>query len=500
MAVSKPSPEHFDVLIVGAGISGIDAAFRLQQRCPGKSLAILEARSRVGGTWDLFRYPGVRSDSDMFTLGFPFRPWRSDLAIVGGEAIRDYVEDTARGCGIFDKIRFGHQVKSASWSSAGTRWTVKTNRGHFTCSFLYLASGYYDYEQGYRPSWPGEDEFKGQIIHPQAWPENLDITGKRIAVIGSGATAVTMAPALAEKAARVTMVQRTPSYIVARPSRDRTAGRLQRRLPAGVADALIRWKNLLLTIYFYGRARRKPTHVTGRILEEIRKALPAGYPVERDFMPPYKPWDQRLCLVPDGDLFAAMRSGNVSIATGAIERFTPEGLKLSTGENVKAEVVVAATGLNMKLAGGIELIADGEPVRLPERFIYKGMMLSDVPNLFLSFGYANASWTLRSDLTARSVCRLLNRMQRRGQAICVPRVDRAMHRRPVIEFSSGYVTRSESLLPSQGDRHPWRVRQNYVRDLAAMTFSPVDEALEFAKQPADDARTDGFVGRKVDIA
>jgi len=484
MTVSK----HVDVLIVGAGISGIDAACRLQERCPRKSYLILEARERVGGTWDLFRYPGVRSDSDMFTLGFPFRPWRSDQAIVGGPAIRRYVEDTAREFGIFDRIQFKSPVARASWSSSDSRWTVESKQESFTCSFLWLASGYYAYAQGYRPRWPGEDAFSGRIIHPQFWPDDLSFSDKNVAVIGSGATAVTLVPALAEKAAHVTMVQRTPSYIVSRPSRDRTAGWLQRRLPSGVADALVRWKNLLLTIYFYDRARRNPGRVSRRIREEIGKALPPGYPVERDFNPPYKPWDQRLCLVPDGDLFAAIRSGKVSIATGTIDRFTSEGLELSTGERVKADVIVTATGLNMALGGGIDLSLDGTPVRMPERFIYKGMMLSGVPNLFLSFGYANASWTLRSDLTSRSVCRLLNRMQRRGSTTCVPRADRVMERRSVIEFSSGYVRRALTTMPSQGDRYPWVVQQNYVKDLVAMSFGRIDEELEIhshKREPKD---------------
>jgi monooxygenase len=472
--------EHVDVLIVGAGISGIDAAYRLQERCPGKSYAILEARDRIGGTWDLFRYPGVRSDSDIFTLGFPFRPWRTDQAIVEGPAIRQYVEDTAREFGIFDRIRFGHQVRKANWSPRHSRWTVEKDDATFTCSFLWLASGYYDYAQGYRPEWPGEADFKGRIVHPQFWPEDLDFSGKRVAVIGSGATAVTMIPALAEKAAHVTMVQRTASYIVSRPGRDRTAAWMQRRLPRRLAGTLIRWKNLLLTIYFYGRARKKPAYVSRRIREEIAKALPPGYPVERDFAPPYKPWDQRLCLVPDGDLFAAMRSGKASVATGSIDRFTRRGVELSTGEEVTADIIVTATGLNMKLAGGIGLSVDGEAVRLPEHFIYKGMMLSEVPNLFLSFGYANASWTLRSDLTARNVCRLLNRMEARGLSTCVPKVTGAMGKRPVLGLSSGYVDRAKELLPSQGDRDPWFVPQHYLRDAAAMTLRPIDEALEFA--------------------
>ena len=480
MAVSK----HVDLLIVGAGISGVDAACRLKERCPDKSWLVLEARDRVGGTWDLFRYPGVRSDSDMFTLGFPFRAWHTDKAIVEGTAIREYVEETAREHGIFDSIRFGHKVTRASWSPEDSRWTVETERGIFTCSFLYLASGYYDYAEGFRPTWPGEADFRGRIVHPQFWPEDLDFARKRVAVIGSGATAVTLVPALAEQAAHVTMVQRTPTYIVSRPSRDSAAGWLQRRLPRPIADVAIRWKNVLLTIYFYDKARRKPDHVSQRIREEIGKSLPVGYPVERDFSPPYKPWDQRLCLVPDGDLFASMRSGKVSIATGSIERFTPDGLSLSTGEQVDADIVVTATGLNMKLAGGIALDVDGQPVSVADRFIYKGMMLSGLPNLFIAFGYINASWTLRSDLTARSACRLLNHMRRRGFATATPRAEDSAERRPMMDFSSGYVARSAAILPSQSDRHPWRVHQNYVRDLVSMTFGPIDEALEFGSTPS----------------
>jgi cation diffusion facilitator CzcD-associated flavoprotein CzcO len=465
---------------VGAGISGIDAAYRLQERCPGKSTLILEARERIGGTWDLFRYPGVRSDSDMFTLGFPFRPWASDRAIVDGEAIRAYIEDTAREIGIFGRIRFGERVIDARWSWRDARWTVRTKKDEYSCSFLYLASGYYDYAQGYRPAWPGEDEYTGRIVHPQAWPDDLDYAGKRVAVIGSGATAITLVPALAEKAAHVTLVQRTPSYIVARPAHDRMARGLQRLLPKRLAGPLIRWKNILLTIFMYGSARRKPQRVAHWILEQIRNQLPAGYPIERDFSPPYDPWDQRLCLVPDGDIFNAMRDGKVSIATGAIDRFARTGLRLTTGEDIPADIVVTATGLIMKLGGGIALSLDGEPVSLPEHMIYKGMMLSGVPNLFVSFGYANASWTLRSDLTARSVCRLLKQMARRGLSICTPIRESEVHRRPVLGLTSGYVKRAEEMLPAQGDRDPWLVRQNYLKDLAAMSLRRIDEGLELS--------------------
>jgi len=475
--------EHVDVLIVGAGISGIDAAYRLDRLCPGKSLLVIEARDRVGGTWDLFRYPGVRSDSDIFTLGFPFRPWPSDTAIVEGEAIRAYVEDTAREFGLFERIRFGHRALSASWSSADSLWTLEAeHRGRplrFTCSFLFAASGYYDYAGGYRPSWPGEEEFRGRIVHPQDWPEGLATAGKRIAVIGSGATAVTLVPALARDAGHVTMVQRSPSYIVARPSRDAVARLLQRLLPARAAHALVRWKNILLTIFFYSRARRRPEKVARWIGDQVRKQLGGSYPVERDFSPPYKPWDQRLCLVPDGDLFAAIRSGKVSIATGAIDRFTPDGLRLATGEEVAADMIVTATGLVVKLFGGIALEVDGRPVDPAERTLYKGMMLGGVPNLFLSFGYTNASWTLRSDLTARGACRLIAHMDRNRFSACVPREPVGLERRPVIDFTSGYVRRALPFLPRQGTRRPWAVPQNYLKDRLAMRWSPIGEDMEF---------------------
>lgn len=487
MAVSNADGTYVDVLIVGAGISGVDAACRLKDRCPDKSWLIVEARDRVGGTWDLFRFPGVRSDSDMYTLSFPFRPWRSDLAIVDGASIRQYVEDAARDGGIFDRIRFGHQVVGADWSSKDSVWTVETEQAgtthRFTCRFLYLASGYYDYASAHRPEWPGEADYRGRIVHPQFWPDDLDHKGKHIAVIGSGATAVTLVPALARTAAHVTMVQRTPSYIVARPSRDTIAGWLQRALPAGIAHRAVRWKNVLLTSILFSRARRQPAKFSQWVANQVRGELGGDYPVEQDFQPPYAPWDQRLCLVPDADLFAAMRSGKVSIATGTIERFTPGGLNLSSGEEIAADVIVTATGLNLQLLGGIDIRLDGVRVKASELVIYKGMMLSGVPNLFIAFGYTNASWTLRSDLTARLACRLLNHMRRKGLSTCLPRTDpKGIQRRPVMALTSGYVTRAEAMLPKQGDRHPWRVPQNHVADLLAMTFSPIDQDLEFGRR------------------
>jgi len=481
-----PNIEHADVLIVGAGISGVDAACRLQQRCPDTSWLILEGRERVGGTWDLFRFPGVRSDSDMYTLSFPFRPWRSDVAIVDGESIRQYVEDTAREGGVLERTRFGHRVVRADWSSAEQRWTVEAEAGakreRFTCRYLYMASGYYDYACPHRPQWPGESQYRGRIVHPQHWPGDLDHGGKSVAVIGSGATAVTLVPALARTAAHVTMVQRTPSYIVARPSRDAIAGALQRALPARVAHGLTRWKNILLTAFLFSRARKQPAKFKRWIADQQRHELGADYPLERDFAPPYAPWDQRLCLVPDADLFAALRDGKASIATGTIEGFTPTGLKLDSGEEIAADVVVTATGLNMKLLGGVALSIDGQPVEPSRHLIYKGMMLSGVPNLFIAFGYTNASWTLRSDLTARATCRLLNHMRRTGLAVCTPRADAGVEQRPIMDLTSGYVERAAAMLPKQGNRHPWRVPQNHLADLLKMTFSPIGQGLEFGSR------------------
>ena len=481
--------EHVDVLIIGAGISGIDAAYHLQKRCPGKSWAILEAREAIGGTWDLFRYPGIRSDSDMYTLGFPFRPWTGDKAIADGPDIKAYVEETAHEFGIDRQIRFRHRATRASWSSEEARWTieVETESGtqRLACGFLFLGSGYYDYEQGYRPSWPGEDCFQGRFIHPQFWPDELDHAGKRVVVIGSGATAVTLVPALAETARHVTMLQRSPSFIVPRPSMDPLTRWLRRFLPRRSAARTIRRKNILLGMMFFNRARKKPDKVRRLLLKMVRGALKPGYPVERDFSPSYNPWDQRVCLAPDGDLFKAMNEGKVSVVTGTIETFTETGIRLASGETLAADIVVTATGLVVKLLGGIAFDVDGERVDLAERFSYKGMMLNDVPNLVLSFGYTNASWTLKCDLTARWFCRLLRHMARRGLAVCVPRLgDTVPERQPMLDFSSGYVTRAAGKMPAQGPKRPWRVHQNYFKDVAALSLAPIaDDVMEFRGHP-----------------
>ena len=485
--IEGAADEHLDVLIVGAGISGIDAAYHLQKSCPGKSWAILEARDAIGGTWDLFRYPGIRSDSDMYTLGFPFRPWTRDKAIADGPDIKAYIEETAREFGIDRRIRFRHRATEASWSSAEARWTVAVETGggtrQLTCAFLFLGSGYYDYEQGYRPSWPGEDRFQGRFVHPQFWPDDLDYAGRKIVVIGSGATAVTLVPALAEEALHVTMLQRSPSFVVPRPAMDPLTRWLRRFLPRRSAARTIRRKNILLGMMFFNRARKKPDKVRRLLLKMVRQALKPGYPVERDFSPSYNPWDQRVCLAPDGDLFKTMNEGKVAVVTGTIETFTETGVRLASGETLDADVVVTATGLVVKLLGGIAFDVDGVGVDLATRFSYKGMMLNDVPNLVLSFGYTNASWTLKCDLTARWFCRLLRHMERRGFASCAPRLgETAPERQPMLDFSSGYVTRAAGKMPAQGPKPPWRVHQNYFKDVAALTLTPLaDEVMEFRK-------------------
>jgi len=475
--MTEAAIEALDVLIVGAGISGIDAAFHIQKRLPGKSYAILEDRERIGGTWDLFRYPGIRSDSDMYTLGFPFRPWRGDKAIVEGAEIRGYVEATAREYGIDRRIRFGHAVTKASWSSAEARWTVEAESAEgtrrFACAFLYLCAGYYDYAGGYRPHWPDEERFEGRIVHPQHWPEDLDHAGKNVAVIGSGATAVTLVPALARTAAHVTMVQRSPSYVVARPARD--------ALARWIGPGLTRAKNVALSSFFFNLARKRPAKTRARLIEMAAGELPAGYDVDRHFSPGYNPWEQRLCLVPEGDLFAAIRDGKASVATGAIERFTPRGLLLGGGEEVEADIVVTATGLVVRLMGGVALDVDGVAADPAGRLVYKGMMLEGVPNLAFAFGYTNASWTLKCDLTARYLCRLLRHMDHRGLRVATPRVaGPAVEAQPLLDFSSGYIARAAGLLPKQGQRMPWRVPQNYFRDVLTLGLGRVaDREMEF---------------------
>jgi cation diffusion facilitator CzcD-associated flavoprotein CzcO len=482
--------EHVDILIVGAGLSGIAAAYYVQTRCPTKTYAILEGRDTLGGTWDLFRYPGVRSDSDMHTLGYSFRPWRAAKAIADGPAILQYIRETAEEYGIDQKIRFGCRVRGATWSSAEALWTVEVEKGRdkeivrFTCDFLYMCTGYYDYAAGYTPTWPGVERFAGRIVHPQQWPDDLDYGGKRVVVIGSGATAVTLVPALAERAAHVTMLQRSPTYIVPRPSEDAAANWLRKRLPTTLADGAVRWKSVLFGMYFYNVARRRPAATKQMILRMVREQLGPDYDVETHFAPHYNPWDQRLCLAPDADLFAAMTSGKASVVTDQIETFTATGVRLCSGEELAADMIVTATGLTMKLMSGVRLVVDGAPVDLSQTMAYKGMMYSGIPNLASALGYTNASWTLKCELTSRYVCRLLTYMDRGGYTQCMPRNhDPSITAEPLITFTSGYVQRAIETLPRQGSRKPWRLYQNYALDLLSLRFGAVhDGTMEFTRR------------------
>ncbi|QOZ29215.1 NAD(P)/FAD-dependent oxidoreductase [Bradyrhizobium sp. CCBAU 51753] len=478
---------HFDVLIVGAGLSGIGAGYHLQKNCPDHSYAILEGRDCIGGTWDLFRYPGIRSDSDMYTLGYSFRPWTEPKAIADGPSILNYVRETARMYGIDQKIRFNHRVVSADWSSADARWTVEVERGpekaieRLTCSFLFMCSGYYKYEQGYTPDFPGIADFAGRVVHPQKWTDDIDYAGKKVVVIGSGATAVTLVPEMAKTAAHVTMLQRSPTYVVARPDKDRVADWLRARLPAKLAYGLTRWKNVLFGMYFYRLCKRDPERVKKLILGGVRHALGPDYDVATHFTPRYNPWDQRLCLVPNGDLFESLRSGTSSVITDQIETFTPEGIKLKSGKALDADIVVTATGLDLQVLGGLALSVDGAGVDLSKTMNYKGLMYSGVPNLAAAFGYTNASWTLKCDLSCEYVCRTLNYMKAKGYAQVTPRRnDPGVTELPWVDFSSGYIQRAAAKFPKQGSRRPWRLYQNYALDIMTLRFGALaDEALEF---------------------
>ncbi|RDI62914.1 cation diffusion facilitator CzcD-associated flavoprotein CzcO [Nocardia pseudobrasiliensis] len=474
--------EHLDVVIVGAGLSGIGAAYRLQTQMPGKSYAILEARDALGGTWDLFRYPGIRSDSDMFTLGYPFKPWRDAKSIADGPSILRYVTETATEFGIDKRIRFGVKLIAAQWSSADSRWTLTLEqngeRRELTCGFLYSCAGYYDYDEGHAPEFPGAESFSGTIVHPQFWPEDLDYAGKRVVVIGSGATAVTLVPAMAPEAEHVTMLQRTPTWISALPGRDRRADRIRELLPPGPAHRVIRAKNILFNVGFYQYCRRRPqaarqllTRLTTRILKD--EALVAEH-----FTPDYNPWDQRLCVVPNADFFKAMRKGKAEVVTDHIETFVPEGIALKSGRVLPADVVVSATGLKLLAFGGVSFSVDGEPVKLSERFVWQSTMLTGVPNFAFCIGYTNSSWTLRADLTSRLVCKVLAHMDRRGHRAVAPELDGHLEERPLLSLASGYIQRSIGEFPRQGDRHPWQMRQNYLLDSLTTLRTDLDRTLK----------------------
>jgi cation diffusion facilitator CzcD-associated flavoprotein CzcO len=476
---------NFDVIIVGAGLSGIGGATHLMTECPDKTFTILEGREAMGGTWDLFRYPGVRSDSDMYTLGYRLRPWRNPKAIADGPSIREYIRDTAREFGIEKHIRYGHRVQKASWNSEEAKWTIEAAVGQrvetFRCSFIYLCTGYYDYENGYTPDFPGVEDFNGTVIHPQKWPEDLDYSGKRVVVIGSGATAVTLVPAMADDAAHVTMLQRTPTYVISRPSTDIVANFFRKVLPDKLAYMLTRWKNILLWMYFYNFSRNKPEKAKEFIAKGVKSELGDGFDMTH-FTPTYNPWEQRLCLVPDSDLFKVVKEGRASVVTDHIERFDEKGIRLKSGKHLDADIVVTATGLVVKIMAGLKLVVDGRDIELPSLVSYKGMMYSGIPNLAQAFGYTNASWTLKCDLTSEYVCRLLEYMDENGYASCTPRLDDpTVERLPALDFNSGYILRALKELPTQGSKHPWRLHQNYIKDLKMLRYGElVDEAMEFA--------------------
>jgi cation diffusion facilitator CzcD-associated flavoprotein CzcO len=482
--------EHFDILVVGAGLSGIGAAVHLRKLCPERSLAILEGRERLGGTWDLFRYPGIRSDSDMYTLGYSFKPWEQPKAIADGPSILRYIEDTAREHDLERHIRYGLQVKRADWSTSNATWTVQAERAgtgetvRLSCNFLFMCSGYYRYDAGHLPHFEGTERFSGRIVHPQFWPQDLDYAGQRVLIIGSGATAVTLLPEMAKTAAHVTMLQRSPTWVVARPSEDALANRLRRWLPANAAYALTRWKRVLLGMYFYGLCQRKPEKVRSLLLGGVRAYLGPDYDVARHFTPRYKPWDQRLCLVPDGDFFLAIRKKKASVVTDQIECLTEQGVKLKSGEELQADLVVTATGLELKVLGGLQLSVDGKPIDLPQTVSYKAMMYSGVPNLAVSMGYTNASWTLKCDLTCEYVCRLLNYMRDHGLRQCTPTLkDASMPLEPWSDFSSGYIQRAAHLFPKRGTVAPWKLKQNYIHDLLTLRYGKVDDGAMVFSNP-----------------
>jgi monooxygenase len=485
--------EHLDVLVVGAGLSGVGAAVHLMQKSPDRTFAVLEAREAIGGTWDLFRYPGVRSDSDMYTLGYTFKPWASTKGIADGPSILEYVQETAREFGVEQHIRFRHKVVRAEWSTAEGRWTVTVERPGtgetltLTCTFLFMCSGYYRYDEGFTPDFPGIERFAGQVVHPQHWPEDLDHTGKRVVVIGSGATAVTLVPAMAEQAAHVTMLQRTPTYIAPLPAHDLFARALEGRVSPQAAYAVVRWKNILRTIWSYNLSKKKP-HVMKKLVRfGLEKSLPKDFDIDTHFTPPYDPWDQRFCVVPDGDLFTSIRRGDASVVTDTIDTFTEGGIRLASGQELEADVVITATGLNVLVLGGTELVVDGRKVDVSETVGYKGMMFSGVPNVAVALGYTNASWTLKCDLVCAYVCRLLNHMRENGYDVVTPLWDEPeLPEVPFVDLRSGYILRSIDKFPKQAQHAPWRLHENYVKDLMLLRHGRKEyEALAFTRLPRE---------------
>jgi len=476
--------EHVDVLIVGAGLSGVGAACHLVRDLPETSFAILEARAAIGGTWDLFKYPGIRSDSDMHTLGYRFRPWPEDRVLADGPSIKRYVEETAAEYGVDEQIRFGHKVVSADWDSTEARWTVTYEndgkQGRITAGFLWNCSGYYSYDEPHRPAFPGEERFQGQVIHPQLWPEDLDYAGKKVVVIGSGATAITLVPSMAGTAGHVTMIQRTPTYVLSVPGKVPTDSALKKVLPDDLVAYAARWRNVGLQAALYQASKRQPELVKRGIRATQKMQLPKDYDLDPHFAPPYNPWDQRLCVVPDGDLFRAIKRGDASIETGRIETFTETGIRLKDGTEIEADIIVTATGLTLLAFGGASMKIDGEDLKLGERISYKGLMLDGVPNFAFVIGYSNASWTLKADLVSEYVIRLLKKMQKDGTRVVTPVKPDGVEPRPIMELGSGYIRRAAGNFPSQGDRGSWKSPANYFRDLVVLRHRPItDRALEF---------------------
>lgn len=494
------SVEHLDVLIVGAGLSGIGAAYHLMKHCPGKTFALLEGREAMGGTWDLFRYPGIRSDSDMYTLGYNFKPWTDAKAIADGPSIRHYIEETAQENGIDRKIRYRHRVLKADWNSDSTRWLLTVQRGdepepvRMSAQFLLMCTGYYRYEAGYTPEFKGRDSFRGQIIHPQLWPEGFDYADKRVVVIGSGATAVTLVPSLTDKARHVTMLQRSPSYVLSLPDADALADVLRKLLPEKLAHRLVRAKNVLLSMFLYRLCRHRPNLAKRLIRSGMRRYLGEGFPLDPHFAPSYQPWDQRLCLVPNGDLFRALRKGSASIVTDRIEGFSEHGVRLASGQELAADILVAATGLELVPCGGIRFEVDGRPVAVGDTYSYKGLMMSGLPNAAVCVGYTHLSWTLRADLASLYVCRLLRYMARKGYSHCVAQADDPrMPAAPLLDLQSGYILRAAPLFPKQGPGAPWRQKQSYLGDLLDMRFGRLAQRnLKFHRAtPAGEALQPG---------
>lgn len=497
--------EHFDVIIIGAGLSGIDAGYHLQKLCPKKTYAILEQRERIGGTWDLFRYPGIRSDSDMLTMGYSFRPWTSPKAISPGADIRSYITDTARDEGIDRHIRFGHRIGRASWSSEQAAWTIEAVRKAadgsdepvtLSCNFLFCCAGYYRYSAGYTPEFAGIERFRGRVVHPQAWPEDLEYAGKKVVIIGSGATAVTLLPAMAKTAGHVTMLQRSPTYVVSFPEEDTVANRLRGVLPSMWAYRLSRWKNVGYMIYLYQLAQRFPNFVKKALMKQARERLGADFDVATHFSPRYNPWEQRLCLAPDGDFFQAIRAGRASVVTDEIDGFGEGGIRLKSGKELEADIIVTATGLVLEAFGGIELAVDGSKVEAGKALSYKGVMVSGVPNMASVFGYINASWTLKADLICGYVCRLLNHMDRKGARQVTPRAEGETAAAQFVEkFTPGYIQRGAAYWPKQGSKAPWRVYQNYIRDTIQLKWKPVEDgALEFSNPARSPVHARQFAG------